>query len=107
MATAFRNSDILTADMALSIMPNLSTNECRVALVIIEHFDPGTGHCSPSIERLAMITGLCRGAVSRATNKLDRLGLIRKVSRGGPGHPTAYLPSWEKFRGFVAGWEDG
>ncbi|KQY18172.1 hypothetical protein ASE23_15760 [Rhizobium sp. Root73] len=98
-------NDILFAHKALNVMAGVTEATKRVAGAIIDHFNKRTGQCDPSIERLATMLGIDRATVMRATDKLDELGFIEKISHGGKAHRAAYLPNWDRFRAIVEDWD--
>jgi DNA-binding transcriptional MocR family regulator len=100
-----QQNDILFAHKALNLMPHLSATTRRVAGAIIDSFNKKTGQCDPSIGGLMKQLNVSRAAVIRATDELDKLGLIRKDIHGGFSHRNAYLPNWTKFRKFVEDWD--
>lgn len=95
----------LAAHLAISLHPDLSGSDKRVASAIIEHFNRKTGRCDPSIGRLAKLLGLPDKTIRRATAKLHGLGLIVKASHGGRSGTAAYAPQWDRFIAFKAEWE--
>jgi DNA-binding transcriptional MocR family regulator len=100
-----QQNDILFAHKALNLMPRLSATTRRVAGAIIDSFNKKTGQCDPSIGGLMKQLNVSRAAVIRATDELDKLGLIRKDIHGGFSHRNAYLPNWDQLRKFVEDWD--
>ncbi|MGO6724283.1 helix-turn-helix domain-containing protein [Rhizobium ruizarguesonis] len=98
-------NNVFFAYKALSVAPDLSASERRVAGAIIDHFNRKTGQCDPSIERLSSLLEVDEKSVRRATSRLCERGLFKKASHGGKSHRASYLPCWAEFRQIVGNWE--
>ncbi|MBO6892849.1 MAG: helix-turn-helix domain-containing protein [Roseibium sp.] len=98
-------NDILFAQKAILLTPDLSAAARRVAAAIIDHFNKKTGQCDPGINRLVKLLGMSRATVIRATETLNELGFIEKQSHGGKSHRAAYIPNWQLFRQIVDDWD--
>jgi DNA-binding transcriptional regulator YhcF (GntR family) len=70
-----KKGDILRAAWDLE----LPTPEKIVLLCLVQHYNPDTGQCNPSYDRLAKMTGLCRRTISKAFRGLRDKGLIGTV----------------------------
>lgn len=98
-------NDVLFAQKAILLTPNLSAAAKRVAAAIVDHFNKRTGQCDPGINRLVKLLGMSRATVIRATETLNELGFIEKQSHGGKSHRAAYIPNWKLFRQIVDDWD--
>jgi hypothetical protein len=97
--------DILIAFKSISLAPDLSVTEKRVASAIIDHFNQKTTQCDPSFDTLAVLLGIHRRTVIRAINRLVRLKYFRRVRHGGNFHRNFYEPLWPRFRAVEAEWQ--
>src|ERR1035437_5639506 len=91
--------DILIAFKSISLAPDLSVTEKRVASAVIDHFNQKTTQCDPSLDTLAVLLGIYRRTVIRAINNLVGLKYFRRVRHGGNFHRNFYEPLWPRFRG--------
>jgi DNA-binding MarR family transcriptional regulator len=90
--------DMLIAFKAISLTPDLSVTERRVASAIIDHFNKRTTQCDPSIDTLAALLGIDRRTVIRSVNRLVSLKYFRRIRHGGNFHRNFYEPNWKRFR---------
>lgn len=97
--------DTLLAAKVINITPGLRPSERQVALALIEHFNRKTGRCDPGIERIASILGCCKRTVIRATDRLEKLGLVRKTRHGGYSNRNSYQPNWTRLAEQEAAWK--
>jgi Helix-turn-helix domain len=97
--------DILIAFKSISLAPDLSVTEKRVASAVIDHFNQKTTQCDPSLDTLAVLLGIHRRTVIRAVNNLVRLKYFRRVRHGGNFHRNFYEPLWPRFREVEAEWQ--
>lgn len=97
--------DTLLAAKVINITPGLRPSERQVALALIEHFNRKTGRCDPGIERIASILGCCKRTVIRATGRLEKLGLVRKIRHGGYSNRNSYQPNWIRLAEQEAAWK--
>ena len=97
--------DTLLAAKVINIAPGLRPSERQVGLALIEHFNRKTGQCDPGIERIASLLGCCTRTVIRATGRLEKLGLFRKVRHGGYSNRNSYQPNWARFAEQEAAWK--
>ena len=95
----------LMAHKAISLAPELSNSEKRVAAAIIDHFNRRTGQCDPSLDCIAELIGMSRRTVIRATDRLQKLGFIRRIRHGGHYHRNSYEPVWSRFFQVEADWK--
>ena len=97
--------DILIAFKSISLAPDLSVTEKRVASAVIDHFNQKTTQCDPSLDTLAVLLGIHRRTVIRAINNLVGLKYFRRVRHGGNFHRNFYEPLWPRFREVEAEWQ--
>jgi hypothetical protein len=97
--------DILIAFKSISLAPDLSVTEKRVASAVIDHFNQKTTQCDPSLDTLAVLLGIYRRTVIRAINNLVGLKYFRRVRHGGNFHRNFYEPLWPRFREVEAEWQ--
>jgi hypothetical protein len=97
--------DTLMAYKAINLAAELSNSEKRVAGAIIDHFNRRTNQCDPSLDCIAELIGMSRRTVIRATNRLQRLGFIRRIRHGGHYHRNKYEPVWSRFVQVEADWK--
>lgn len=97
--------DILIAFKAISLAPDLSVTERRVASALVDHFNRQTTQCDPSLDTLAILLGIHRRTVIRAVNRLVRLKYFRRTRHGGNFHRNFYEPLWPRFREVEAEWQ--
>ena len=97
--------DILIAFKAISLAPDLSVTEKRVASALIDHFNRQTTQCDPSLDTLATLLGIHRRTVIRSVNHLVRLKYFRRTRHGGNFHRNFYEPLWPRFREVEAEWQ--
>lgn len=71
----------------------------------MDHLNPQTGQCDPSLDRLARMLGMSEKNVRRATARLCEVGLFTKKSHGGKGGRASYTPVWTEFRFVVLDWQ--
>jgi hypothetical protein len=95
----------LIAHKAISLASELSNSEKRVAAAILDHFNRRTGQCDPSLDCIAELIGMSRRTVIRATDRLQKLGFIRRVRHGGHFHRNSYEPVWSRFTQVEADWK--
>jgi hypothetical protein len=95
----------LIAHKAISLASELSNSEKRVAAAIIDHFNRRTGQCDPSLDCIAELIGMSRRTVIRATDRLQKLGFIRRIRHGGHYHRNSYEPVWSRFLQVEADWK--
>jgi predicted transcriptional regulator len=95
----------LLAHKAISLASELSNSEKRVAAAIIDHFNRRTGQCDPSLDCIAELIGMSRRTVIRATDRLQKLGFIRRIRHGGHYHRNSYEPVWSRFLQVEADWK--
>ena len=103
--TGFARSKKAIAYKAINLVDGLSKSTRRVAGGLIDHFNPKTGQCDPGVDRMATMLDMNRATAMRATDELDKAGLILKDSHGGKFHRTSYQPQWDRFEEIVADWE--
>ena len=94
----------LIAHKAINLAAELSNSEKRVAAAIIDHFNRRTGQCDPSLDCIAELIGMSRRTVIRATDRLQKLGFIRRIRHGGKFHRNSYGPVWSRFLQVEAEW---
>jgi predicted transcriptional regulator len=94
----------LIAHKAISLASELSNSEKRVAAAIIDHFNRRTGQCDPSLDCIAELIGMSRRTVIRATDRLQKLGFVRRIRHGGHYHRNSYEPVWSRFLQVEADW---
>jgi hypothetical protein len=97
--------DILIAFKSISLAPDLTDTEKRVAAAIIDHYNKNTTQCDPSLDTLATLLGVHRRTVIRAVNRLVSLKFFRRVRHGGKYHRNFYEPIWSRFREVEAEWQ--
>ena len=95
----------LIAHKAISLASELSNSEKRVAAAIIDHFNRRTGQCDPSLDCIAELIGMSRRTVIRATDRLQKLGFVRRIRHGGHYHRNSYQPVWSRFLQVEADWK--
>lgn len=95
----------LIAHKAISLAAELSNAEKRVAAAIIDHFNRRTGQCDPSLDCIAELIGMSRRTVIRATDRLQKLGFVRRIRHGGHYHRNSYEPVWSRFLQVEADWK--
>jgi hypothetical protein len=96
--------EVLLALKAVSLAPGLMENDRRVAATLLEHFNRNTGECDPGLERIATLLCISTRTVIRATQRLEKAGLFRKVRHGGHLNRNSYEPLWKKFHEIEAAW---
>lgn len=97
--------DILIAFKSISLAPDLSVTDKRVASALIDHFNRQTTQCDPSLDTLATLLGIHRRTVIRSVNHLVRLKYFRRIRHGGNFHRNFYQPLWPRFREVEAEWK--
>jgi hypothetical protein len=97
--------DILIAFKSISLAPDLSVTEKRVASALIDHFNRKTTQCDPSLDTLAILLGIHRRTVIRSVNHLVRLKYFRRIRHGGKFHRNFYQPLWPRFREVEVEWK--
>src|ERR1019366_2698476 len=95
--------DILIAFKAISLAPDLSVTEKRVASALIDHFN--RTQCDPSLDTLATLLSIHRRTVIRSVNRLVSLKYFRRTRHGGNFHRNFYEPLWPRFREVEAEWQ--
>jgi predicted transcriptional regulator len=95
----------LIAHKAISLASELSNSEKRVAAAILDHFNRRTGQCDPSLDCIAELIGMSRRTVIRATNRLQKLGFIRRIRHGGHYHRNSYELVWSRFTQVETDWK--
>jgi hypothetical protein len=95
---------VLLALKAVSLAPGLTESDRRVAATLLDHFNRNTAECDPSLERMATLLCISTRTVIRATQRLERAGLFRKVRHGGHLNRNSYEPVWTKFHEIDAAW---
>ena len=78
--------DILIAFKSISLAPDLSVTEKRVASALIDHFNRQTTQCDPSLDTLATLLGIHRRTVIRSVNRLVLFKYFRRIRHGGKFH---------------------
>jgi predicted transcriptional regulator len=101
---AAQSVNTLIAHKAINLAAELSNSEKRVAGAIIDHFNRRTGQCDPSLDCIAELIGMSRRTVIRATDRLQKLGFIRRIRHGGKFHRNSYEPVWARFLQVEAEW---
>jgi hypothetical protein len=99
-----RAIDTLLAIKVVGLIPDLNASERRVATVLIEHYNRGSGRCDPGLGRIAVLMNASTRTVIRANHKLERIGLFRKVRHGGYGNRNSYEPVWRRFSEYEVAW---
>jgi Helix-turn-helix domain len=99
-----RPLDTTLAYKGVSLHPELSGGDKRVAAAIIDHFNHKTGQCDPSLDRLAGLLGISRRTVIRSIQRLQISGLFRKSRHGGHLSRNSYEPVWSRFRELELAW---
>jgi hypothetical protein len=102
---AVKPIDTLMAYKAINLATELSNSEKRVAGAIIDHFNRRTNQCDPSLDCIAELICMSRRTVMRATDRLERLGFIRRIRHGGHYHRNQYEPVWSRFIQVEADWK--
>ena len=97
--------DILIAFKSISLAPDLSVTEKRVASALIDHFNRQTTQCDPSLDTLATLLGIHRRTVIRSINRLVLFKYFRRIRHGGKFHRNFYQPLWPRFRELEAEWK--
>jgi len=97
--------DILIAFKAISLAPDLSVTDKRVASALVDHFNKWTRQCDPSLDTLASILGTHRRTVIRSVGRLVRLKYFRRTRHGGNFHRNFYEPLWSRFHEVEAEWQ--
>jgi hypothetical protein len=97
--------DILIAFKAISLAPDLSVTERRIASALIDHFNRQTTQCDPSLDTLAALLGIHRRTVIRSVNRLVSFKYFRRMRHGGNFHRNFYEPLWPRFREVEAEWQ--
>lgn len=97
--------DILIAFKSISLAPDLSVTEKRVASALIDHFNRQTTQCDPSLDTLATLLGIHRRTVIRSVNRLVLFKYFRRIRHGGKFHRNFYQPLWPRFRELEAEWK--
>jgi hypothetical protein len=100
-----RRLDLLLAFKAISLAPDLSITDKRVATAIVDHFNKRTGQCDPSLDTLAVLLGVHRRTIIRSVNRLVLLKYFRRTRHGGNFHRNFYEPLWSRFREIEAEWQ--
>src|SRR5690242_4740758 len=80
----------LIAFKVLALADDMSAVERQVGATLIDSFNRKTGQCDPSLDRVAILLGVHRRSVIRATSKLEARGLIRKIRHGGNSNRNKY-----------------
>ena len=97
--------DTLIAIKAINLTPGLCESDRRVGVTLIEHYNRKTGRCDPGQARLAELLGYCLRTIIRATQRLERAGLFRKVRHGGYSSRNSYAPNWERLDAINEEWK--
>src|ERR1019366_9920765 len=97
--------DILIAFKSISLAPELSVTDRRVASALIDHFNRQTTQCDPSLDTLATLLGIHRRTAIRSVDHLVRLKYFRRTRHGGNFHRNFYEPLWPSFREVEAEWQ--
>jgi hypothetical protein len=97
--------DTLLAIKVVSLEPGLCESDRRVATALLEHFNRKTGRCDPGQKRLARLLGYCERTIIRATKKLEKVGLFKKVRHGGYSNRNSYEPNWARLHELHAAWK--
>ena len=82
-------------------MPGFASGTLKLVLVCIaQHTNgkKGDHSCFPSVERLAEMTGLSQGSVSKAVDALDAVGAFKNYIRGGGRLKSTYVLDMERIR---------
>jgi hypothetical protein len=98
--------DTLIAIKVINLIPGVTASARRVGVTLIEHYNRRTGRCDPGIERLAELLGCCTRTIIRATDRLERTRLFRKVRHGGYSNRNSYEPNWALFTELERAWRD-
>ncbi|PWE57905.1 hypothetical protein DEM27_01550 [Metarhizobium album] len=93
-------NDIPIAYRAVCLSP-ISGGAKQIAAIIIGHFNVKTGQCDPGTDTLMRRANLSKRAVIKATEELNRTGLVVKIRHGGNGFRSQYQPKWKLFREVV------
>jgi predicted transcriptional regulator len=99
-----RRIDTLLALKAVSLAPGLKENDRRVAAALVEHFNRATSQCDPGLKRIAELLGISTRTVIRSIQRLEVLGLVRKVRHGGHLNRNHYELVWSRFQEIEAEW---
>lgn len=69
---------------------SLGANDLRVYIALASYADK-QGICWPSVQHISEATGIALRGVKRATNNLEKAGLLVKKSSRGRGRPSLYV----------------
>ena len=97
--------DTLLAIKVINLVAGLSPSDRSVGVALIEHFNRRTGRCDPGLDRISKLLGICNRTAIRATQKLAKAGLFRKVRHGGWSNRNRYEPNWSRFTELEAAWK--
>jgi DNA-binding transcriptional ArsR family regulator len=98
--------DTLLAIKVINLAPGLLPSDRLVGVILIEHYNRRTGRCDPGVERIATLSGLSPRTVMRATWRLEKAGLVRKIRHGGYSNRNRYEPNWQRFAELEAVWRN-
>jgi hypothetical protein len=94
----------LLAIKAISLVPDLNSNDRRVGAALIDHYNRHTGRCDPGIHRMTTLLGISRRTVIRSINALVSAGWLRKLRHGGWNNRNKYEPDWQRLLEVEAIW---
>src|ERR1044072_3997498 len=101
-----KSLDILLGFKAFGLARELNDSDRRVGCALLDHYNQRTTQCDPSLETLAVLTGMSRRSVIRSVNRLARQGFFRRVRHGGKYHRNSYEPGWDRLRAVEMRWRD-
>jgi predicted transcriptional regulator len=101
---AVRRIDTLLALKTISLASGLKENDRRVAAALVEHFNRVTSQCDPGLKRIADLLGISTRTVIRSIQRLEVVGLVRKVRHGGHLNRNHYELVWSRFQEIEAAW---
>jgi predicted transcriptional regulator len=101
---ALRRIDTLLALKTISLASGLKENDRRVAAALVEHFNRETSQCDPGLKRIADLLGISTRTVIRSIQRLEVVGLVRKVRHGGHLNRNHYQLVWSRFQEIEAAW---
>jgi hypothetical protein len=97
--------ETLLALKAINLLPGLNSNDRRIGVALIEHFNRKTGRCDPGLGRIAALLGISKRTVIRSIHRLESVGLFKKTRHGGHFNRNSYEPIWPRFRAILALWD--
>jgi hypothetical protein len=99
-----RPLDILLGFKAFGLARELKDSDRRVGCALLDHYNKHTRQCDPSLNTLAVLTGMSRRSVIRSVNRLAGQGFFRRARHGGNFHRNSYEPAWDRLRGVETWW---